>query len=526
MNSLPRALALLAAAVAAPVGAADRLAAGPVPAEVSPARGESYYQYCLSRQAWFDRDYDAALDHMKRAAEADPESIQLTLDLAELHLDLRQPREAADVARRAVEQSPQLPAARDVFARALITVAEGNDATPEDQDAALGAVMDLLRIDPNNGQAYLALARLQVANGRMEQAMDALDRHLEKEPDSEEGVFMAAQVLTKMERYAEAEPFLRRAIASQPVDPRLRLALVEVYEAAGDLGSAYREASTLLQMRVDPVRVRLTLARLSERMGKPEEAVEQFREIGRLMEQEGARYPVAERSEVQLRMILLLLQTGRTDEALVVSDAGLKTFPGDDRFRLRKGEALLMAGRTKEAKEALLEKEAVDAKDATRMSRIAEAYLSAGAREERRGNVGAAEKHLVRSIELDPGNDTALNYLGFMLVDRGVRLDESIGYIRRALDKDPANGAYLDSLGWALFKKKQYAEAEKLLLQALENMSDEPEIHEHLAEVYFATGRPQEALQSWQAALDRGAENADEILARMSAARKSVVPHP
>ncbi len=527
MPASPLRVALLVLVLAAPAHAAEEDLA-PVPGLPGPAaaREESYFQYCLSRQAWFERDYDAALDHMKRAAEADPKSMQLTLDLAELHLDLRQPREAVAVARRAVGQAPELPAAHDILARALLTVAEGNDGTPEDQEEALGAVMELLRIDPNNGNAYLALARLQIGRGRMDQAMEALEQHLQKDPGSEEGVFMAAQVLTKLRRYSEAEPFLKRAIANQPGDPRLRMALVEVYEAAGDLPGAYREALDLLPMRVDLVRVRLTLARLSEMMGKPDDAVEHFRAIGKLMDEQEARYPAAERAEVDLRLILLLLQADRGAEAIAAADLGLRKFPDDDRFRLRKGEALLMEGQAKEAREVMREKAAVDADDAEQKARISEAYVSAGARQERRGDLAAAEKHMVRAIELDPDNDVALNYLGFMLAEQGVRLDAAIGYIRRALEKEPGNGAYLDSLGWAFFKKRDYAQAERLLTQALERMDDEAEIHEHLAELYYATGRPEDALRSWQAALDRGAPNADAILAKMSAARKAIVPHP
>jgi len=525
-KAFPCFVALALLALACPVWAEEDLAPNVADPLEARARGESYFQYCLSRQAWFDRDYDAALDHMKRATEANPKSMQLTLDLAELHLDLRQPREAVEVARRAVGQAPELPAAHDILARALLTVAEGTDATPADQEEALGAVMELLRLDPNNGQAYLALARLQIGRSRLDQAMEALEQHLEKEPDSEEGIFMAAQVLTKLERYDEAEPFLKRAIANQPGDPRLRLALVEVYEAAGDLPGAYREASSLLQMRVDPVRVRLTLARLSELMKKPDEAVAHFEEIAKLMDEQEPRYPAAERSEVQLRLTLLLLQANRAEDAIAAADLGQKRFPEDDRFRLRKGEALLITGKAKEAKEAMREKAAVDANDAAQKARIAEAYLSAGAREERAGNMAVAEKHLIHAVELDPHNDVALNYLGFMLADQGLRLDDAMGYIRRALEKEPNNGAYLDSLGWALFKKKDYAQAEKLLDQAVAAMADEPEIHAHLAELYLATGRPEEALRTWQTALDKGAENADEILAKMMAARKALVPHP
>src|SRR5262249_37808922 len=147
-----------------------------------------------------------------------------------------------------------------------------------------------------------------------------------------------------------------------------------------------------------------------------------------------------------------------------------------------------------------------------------EVYLASGARKERSGDTKEAEALLRRSIEIDPANAPALNYLGYMLADRGMRLDEALSLVERALERDPDNGAYLDSLGWTYFKKGDFAEAERALDRARTEMANEPEIHEHLAELYFATGRVKEAMISWQKALDLGAPHADRIRARMSAA--------
>jgi len=67
-----------------------------------------------------------------------------------------------------------------------------------------------------------------------------------------------------------------------------------------------------------------------------------------------------------------------------------------------------------------------------------------------------------------------LNYLGYMLADKGMRLPEALKLIRKAVDIDPMNGAYLDSLGWAYFKLGQYEEAEENLRQAVERDQTDP----------------------------------------------------
>ena len=66
----------------------------------------------------------------------------------------------------------------------------------------------------------------------------------------------------------------------------------------------------------------------------------------------------------------------------------------------------------------------------------------------------------------DPQSAATLNYLGYMNADRGVKLDESLNFIKQALTLEPNNGAYLDSLGWAYFKLGKYDLAEESLTKA------------------------------------------------------------
>ena len=94
-----------------------------------------------------------------------------------------------------------------------------------------------------------------------------------------------------------------------------------------------------------------------------------------------------------------------------------------------------------------------------------------------------------------------LNYLGYMLADRGVRLEEAKGYIQAALEQDPHNGAYLDSLGWVFYKLDQLDLAEQNLLKAVQRISHDATIRDHLGDVYYRTGRTREALIQWQKAL-------------------------
>jgi len=89
-----------------------------------------------------------------------------------------------------------------------------------------------------------------------------------------------------------------------------------------------------------------------------------------------------------------------------------------------------------------------------------------------------------------------------MLADRGVRLQEALGYVKTAVELEPQNGAYLDSLGWAYYKLGDYAQAEDNLRHALESMSKDPTVQDHIAEVYAKTGRLKLAAAHWERAIE------------------------
>ena len=106
-----------------------------------------------------------------------------------------------------------------------------------------------------------------------------------------------------------------------------------------------------------------------------------------------------------------------------------------------------------------------------------------------------------KSWPTDPQNATALNYLGYMLADRGVKLDEALNLIKKAVDLDPANGAYLDSLGWAYFKLGKYELAEDNLTKASQHMGTDPTVQDHLGDLYQKTGRLKLAAAHWERAI-------------------------
>jgi tetratricopeptide (TPR) repeat protein len=143
----------------------------------------------------------------------------------------------------------------------------------------------------------------------------------------------------------------------------------------------------------------------------------------------------------------------------------------------------------------------------TRTEDKAYLFFLKGALAERQKHYEPAEQYFRQALDLDPSSAMTLNYLGYMLADKGARLPEALKLIRKAVELDPMNGAYLDSLGWTYFKLGQYELAEENLRQAVDRDQTDPAVHDHLGEVYEKTGRIRLAAAQWQISLDQYAKS-------------------
>jgi Tfp pilus assembly protein PilF len=135
-------------------------------------------------------------------------------------------------------------------------------------------------------------------------------------------------------------------------------------------------------------------------------------------------------------------------------------------------------------------------------------YFLKGEVAERQKHLEPAEQAFRQVLELDPTNAMTLNYLGYMLADKGIRLPEALKMIRKAVEEEPMSGAYLDSLGWVYFKMGEYELAEENLRQAVERDQTDPTVHDHLGDLYEKTGRIRLAAAQWELSLSEYAKTA------------------
>lgn len=132
---------------------------------------------------------------------------------------------------------------------------------------------------------------------------------------------------------------------------------------------------------------------------------------------------------------------------------------------------------------------------------------------ERVGAFDEAEPLFRQALALQPNDANLLNYLGYSLIDRGMKLEEAEAMIRQAVALEPTSGFIVDSLGWAHFRLGRYDEAVDELERAVELEPADPVILDHLGDAYWVVGREREARYRWRDALRVAGDDTDLILA-------------
>jgi tetratricopeptide (TPR) repeat protein len=376
----------------------------------------------------------------------------------------------------------------------------------------------LTEIEPGTSDNFLRMAQLYRRLGKFDQAEASLLRAKQLAPGSLEVLYNEALLYEDQGRYDDAVKVLSDAIAgirsqsssarnpggavagSDPENPAgteaSPNALAILYE---QLGHAYREEEDYT-----------AAIQTYQEMGKLGADAQKRAEmllIDTYRESRDLDHAIAETKKVLeaapndpgLTVTLAMLYGEKSDAeaATKLLDGLLKGNDSDQEIYLNLAQVQERGRKYAEAEQS--------AQKAEQMARGNDdketAWFMLGAIYERQKKFDQAEQEFRKALEVNPGNASVLNYYGYMLADRGVRLEEATAMIKQAVTQEPSNGAYLDSLGWAYYKQNKLTEAEENLRKANERQKHDPTILGHLGDVYAKLGESDQAVIYWQRAL-------------------------
>ena len=369
-------------------------------------------------------------------------------------------------------------------------------------DAALEQYKAIADADPQDAQAYLRISEIYRRMGKFDAALDMLKKAESLVQDSLEIPFNMALVYDAQGRFDDAATTLQQLIDKTTHadgnyttgERNNRSVFLE------RLGSVYREQGKT-QPAVDTYRKMLDLGNDSASRGY-QQMIDTLREAKQWPQATAAAQEAAEKfpDDRSLKLVLAgqLADTGQADKGLAMAKSLLKG-GGDDR------EVYIALAQINSRLKHWSDAEEDINKAATLASKPEDkdyVQFVLGSIYERQKRYEPAEAAFKKVLASDPRSAVTLNYLGYMMADRGMHLEEALSYIKKAVELDPQNGAYLDSLGWAYFKLGNYELAEENLRKASERIGNDPTVQDHLGDVYQKMGRLKLAAAHWQRALD------------------------
>ncbi len=531
---------------AAPATASEQQAPQPAPqAHAAFADASDDFLYLAAQNAARDGDYRTAAAMLEELVRRQPDALEPALQLAELLAGSGRAAKADSLLKRLLarrdlpaDERPRLTAMR---ARVLLQLNRPGDALSllDDLDDSspehaalkaeitaragrpLAAAKLLARAlrDHDNPDLRLMRVRFLAQAGRIKQALAELETMqarwpddaraaritgelLEKagKPDAAEKAYRAflarhpdalgvlnalGRLLTRQNRLGEAVLVYRDMAAHTGNDPDVLMALGLLHFQRQDYKAAAEAFHAALNGRDNPS-AHFYLAACLEALNQPEQAAKHYAAIP---PEAGETY-----ARAQVRLAAIDFTANRLEAAARRMQTLLQRFP-----TMPDAWALLSGVRLEQKRYRQLLKESEPAlalrKPPPRL------LINRAIAHDKLKEYDALEAELKRLLEHDPRNAEALNFLGYSLADRGLRLKEAERLIRRALAIKPDDGYYLDSLAWALHKQGRSKEAIPIQRKALEKVPDDPLMLEHLGDMLWRAGRHEEAIAAWKKAL-------------------------
>ena len=388
-------------------------------------------------------------------------------------------------------------------------------------DAALEQYKIIADANPEDAQTYLKIAEIDRRNGKFDEALENLRTAESLVQDSIEVPYNIAAVYQSQGRYDEATKVLQDLLDKTEKKDNSYSAGEKNNRAVflERLGTIYREEQNYT-LAVDTFRKMLALGDENAVRGY-QQVIDTYRESKQWPQATAAAKEATQKlpNDRGLKMVYAaqLADAGQSDKAIADVRSLLKGGPEDRDVYITLGQMYTRLKQFDDAQQAFEKAEELSAKPDDKQY----VYFLRGSSFEREKKYDQAEEMFRKVLANDPQSAMTLNYLGYMLADRGVKLEEAITMIKKAVDLDPANGAYLDSLGWAYFKQAKYDQAEEQLLKAAQKMGSDPTVQDHLGDLYQKTGRLKLAAAHWERALNEwnktvAAEVDQDDLARVS----------
>jgi tetratricopeptide (TPR) repeat protein len=427
------------------------------------AADDAAYYFLLGRRYESTGEAEKAAAAYQEALKLAPDSAEIRAELAGLYAREDRAADAVNAAEEALKKDPNNREANRILGSIYAALAEQRQRLRPGDDPAL----------------YVPRAIAALERARAQGAETGLDLTL-------------ARLYLQTKSYDKALPLLRRIELVQPGSPEIALMIATAEEGAGRTAEAIATLRGAVEENPKFFRGLIMLGELSEKQSEWDSAASAFARAQELNP----------RIDLTTRRGAALINAGKSAAARdLLRTAAAK--PDAEPLALYLYAAAQRQTGDLAGAEATARRLREAAPEDPRGMYVLAQVLEA------RKDFDGAERALREILQRDAKDATALNYLGYMLAERGQRLDEAVSLVQRALEIEPGNPSFLDSLGWAYYQQGKLDLADPPLTEAATKMPNNSVIQDHLGDLRFKQRRFADAAAAWEQSLKGDGESID-----------------
>jgi len=467
--------------------------------------------------------YESALILLKKAIIRDPDNVE-TLDLmADCYFRMRNDEDAINTYKKILKINPYHEDARKYLiflykkTNDELGLAEQYEQLNEyyghdpknlsemaeiylkykEFDKALDAYNRIIKQDSLDVQANYNIGNVYKLQGKIEEARTAYLRALELKSDYYLAIQDLALLYGSEQKWQDVIDVIeggRYQVDSLKLLPQMLVA--EAYYNLKNYDKAREKILPILENKEAPKEFYELIARVEFETKNYEEARNYL------------NYLLSKDEKNKMAWLFLgvtFLETDKPDSAAIIYEKALQKFPDDAAILGFYGSTLQQLEKYEQALPLLIKSHKINPDNLNVIYSLTLVYESLQQSEQ-------TDSLYEASIQQFPNNAMLLNNFSYSLSERNIRLEEALDMVKKALEIEPNNGAYLDTIGWIYYKLKNYNEAEKFIKQAIKVRENSAVVFEHLGDVYYELEKYNLARESWQKALDIQPQNEELIL--------------
>lgn len=466
------------------------------------------------------RKVDSAEVIYKKIIEVDPENVQAYYNLGQQY-EANKPLQALEIYKKLLEiTGPEWTV--------LVKIADLNERMGN-IDATIEIIEELVDLNPSSLELQKLLIQSLIKNDNYDKALARCDDVLILFPNDIDLIEYRAKALVLKGEWETGTAEYKKIVHREDVsfEAKLRIASAYVAQSVADSSLVPLAQEILFEIDKDTTDWQVN-AMLGELFSQ--EQNDSLGAIYLIKATELAEW----NSDVWIRLGALLFDNQRFAEAAEHMQKAVTHFPNDYAINFILGFSLSQETQHEDAEKYLSKAVLLNPNDDNSLAVYAFTLNQLGKEDE-------ALKYIKRALAINENNSQLLGMAGmiydnkemwtecdaayekalaidstdalinnnyaYSLSERGIQLERALKMVNIAIEADPENSSYLDTIGWIYYKLGDYVNAEKYINKAIEVDIATATLYDHIGDVYYKQGKKKEALEAWQIALDMDSEN-------------------